>query len=82
LHRKDITADDELVQHLINFCKAHKLDVAGIEWVEDEAGNRYVYDINGTSNYNSDVEAEHGIHGMDEIAGLCARELAAIQQGW
>ena len=26
------------------------------------------------------VEAEHGIHGMDAIAHLCARELAAIRQ--
>jgi len=45
--------------------------------VEDEAGNRYVYDINGTSNYNAEVEAVHGIHGMDAIADLVARELVA-----
>jgi glutathione synthase/RimK-type ligase-like ATP-grasp enzyme len=73
-----ITADDKLVQKLIAFCKAYRLDVAGIEWVENDAGNRYVYDINGTSNYNANVEAKHGIHGMDAIADLVARELDAV----
>ena len=76
-YREEITADDDLVQKLVAFTQKHQLDVAGIEWVEDEAGNRYVYDINGTSNYNAEVEAVHGIHGMDAIADLVARELVA-----
>ncbi len=77
-YREDITAEDALVQKLIAFTRDYRLDVAGIEWVEDEAGNRFVYDINGTSNYNAEVEAVHGIHGMDAIADLVAREFGMI----
>ena len=73
--REDITADDPLVQDYIDFCQANRLDVAGIEFVEDAAGNRWTYDVNGTSNYNGSVEAAHGLSGMGAIADLCAREL-------
>lgn len=77
-HREDITADDKLVRQLVAFSRDYRLDVAGIEWVEDEAGNRFVYDINGTSNYNAEVEAVHGVYGMGAIAKLVERELIAI----
>ncbi len=70
--RPDITADDPLVQAYLRFTRAEGLDVAGIEFVEDAAGRRYTYDVNGTSNYNGTVEAEHGLHGMGAIADLCA----------
>lgn len=76
--RHDVTADDPLVKRLIALCRAHRVDVAGIEFVEDAHGNRYVYDINGTTNFNSAVEAAHGFHGMGAIADLCVRELAGL----
>ena len=75
--RPDITADDPLVQAYIRLMRAEGLDVAGIEFVEDAEGRRYTYDINGTTNYNGGVEEAHGLSGMDAIAALCARELAA-----
>ena len=78
-HRKDVTAEDELVKKLVSFTEAYNLDVAGIEWVEDSNGDRFVYDINGTSNYNPDVEAEHGLHGMDAIAEMAAQGIAELQ---
>ena len=43
-----------------------------------EAGNRYVYDITDTSNYNVDVEAEHEVYGMVAIANLVRRYLVAV----
>ncbi|MFT4980101.1 MAG: hypothetical protein ACI8S6_006013 [Myxococcota bacterium] len=73
--REDITAADPLVRQLIAFCRAHRIDVAGIEFVEDAQGNRYTYDINGTTNYNGDVEEKNGLHGMGAIADLCLRAL-------
>ena len=76
--RADITAADPLVQKLVAFCAAHRLDLAGIEFVEDARGDRYTYDVNGTTNYNSDVERAHGLHGMGAIAALCERELAKL----
>ncbi|MFN3200405.1 MAG: RimK family alpha-L-glutamate ligase [Bradymonadia bacterium] len=67
-----ITADDPLVAQYIALCKAEGLEVAGIEFVEDAEGNRYTYDINGTTNYNSAVGREAGIDGMHELAGYIA----------
>lgn len=74
--RPEIRADDPTVRALVAVCRAEGLGVAGIEFIEDGQGTRYVYDINGTSNYNSDVERQHGLHGMGAIADL-ARELLA-----
>jgi hypothetical protein len=78
--REDITEFDPLVQKLIEFTRVHSLDIAGIEWVEDESGERYVYDINGTTNFNGDLEAEHGLHGMGAVADLCAKELDLLRK--
>jgi len=49
--------------------------IAGIEFVEDTDGNRYTYDINGTTNFNGDVEAAHGLSGMGALAEMVEREL-------
>lgn len=63
-----ITADDELVKRYLDLCLDERIEVAGIEFVEDTAGNRYTYDINGTTNYNSAVGREVGVEGMREVA--------------
>jgi glutathione synthase/RimK-type ligase-like ATP-grasp enzyme len=76
----DITADDPLVVAFGRLMRAEGIDVAGIEFVEDADGLRYTYDINGTTNYNADVEAEHGKHGMGAIADLVLREVRAKQR--
>ena len=73
----DVSRDDPLVQKYIRLMEEQGLDVAGIEFVTDANGVRYTYDINGTSNYNGTVEAEHGVHGMGAIADLVKRELGA-----
>lgn len=75
--REEITADDPLVRQLIAFCEAERLSMAGIEFIEDAEGNRYVYDVNGTSNYNSDVESKYGFHGMGAVADMAKRLLAS-----
>ena len=77
--RQDVQENDPLVQAYLQFCQKHAIDVAGIEFVEDAAGNRYTYDINCTSNYNSTVEEQAGVSGMDAIAALCQDELAKLE---
>ena len=57
---------------------AFEIDVAGIEFVEDRNGVRYTYDINGTTNYNQEVEERHGLDGMAAIARLAARTVAGV----
>jgi hypothetical protein len=74
--REDVTADDPLVRAYVRLLRDNDIDVAGIEFVEDVHGVRYTYDINGTTNFNSDVEQAHGLSGMGAIARLLERELA------
>jgi len=70
-----ITRDDPLVQQYIRFLAANRIDLAGIEYVTDADGQRWTYDINGTTNYNGAVEQAHGLSGMGAVAALAAREL-------
>ena len=63
-----ITADDPLVRRYIGMCDAEGIEIAGIEFVEDGLGNRYTYDINGTTNYNQALGARIGVDGMREVA--------------
>ena len=61
-----LQADDPLVKQLVSLCMGAGLDQAGIEFIEDSKGERFVYDINGTTNYSSAVEREIGVDGMLE----------------
>lgn len=76
--RDDVTASDPLVRRYVDFMKAFDIDIAGIEFVEDRDGVRYTYDVNGTTNFNEDVEARHGLSGMDAVARTAADALAAL----
>ncbi len=76
--REDVTADDPLIRRYVDLLGALKIDIAGIEFVEDRDGVRYTYDINGTTNYNQEVEDRHGLDGMDAIARLAARSLTGL----
>lgn len=73
--REDIGADDPLVRKYVALLKALNIDLAGIEFVEDAAGRRYTYDINGTTNYNDELVARHGLAGMGAVADLAAQLL-------
>lgn len=68
-----ITADDPLVRKYIRLCLAEGIEIAGIEFVEDAHGNRYTYDINGTTNYNQTLGARIGVDGMREVARYVRR---------
>ena len=69
-----LTADDPLVQQYVRLCLEEGIEVAGIEFVEDAQGNRYTYDINGTTNYNQALGAMMGVDGMREVARYVRRE--------
>ena len=61
--------------------KNEGLDVAGFEFVTDDAGRHYCYDINTNTNYNSDAEARFGVSAMDCLADYFGKELAAAYEG-
>lgn len=69
----DFDASDELVERYSAMMRAFGIDVAGIEFVVGEDGLRYTYDINGTTNFNQDVEHAAGVEGMSYVARLVER---------
>ena len=63
-----LTEDDVLVQQYLQLIQGEGIDIAGIEFIEDSEGNRYTYDINGTTNYSGVLAETTGIDGMREFA--------------
>ena len=39
---------------------------------------RWTYDVNGTTNFNGTLEAQHGLDGMGAIAELAERKLGEV----
>ncbi|MFC3418897.1 RimK family alpha-L-glutamate ligase [Salinicoccus hispanicus] len=72
--------DHPVLESYKKVLKSNDINVAGIEFIQDEAGNLYTYDINTNTNYNSDAEAEAGQFGMLELAKFLARELEAVKE--
>jgi hypothetical protein len=70
-----IQAEDPLVQAYLRLCAAEGIEVAGIEFIEDAAGRRFTYDINGTTNYSGVLGRRIGVDGMREVARWLRREV-------
>ena len=60
------------------FLAANDIRIAGIEFIVDENGRAFTYDVNTNTNYNSDAEAAAGRYGMRAIAAYLGRELARL----
>lgn len=52
--------DHDIINKLQDFMHQAGVDVAGIEFIEDETGQLYVYDVNTNTNYNSGAEQRAG----------------------
>ncbi len=59
------------------FLRANEIEVAGIEFIADEAGRTYTYDVNTNTNYNAQAEDEAGaaLTGMEAVARFLSKEL-------
>jgi hypothetical protein len=60
------------------FLAANGIDVAGIEFIRDENGAVYTYDVNTNTNYNPDAEARAGRSAMTVLARFLGGELRKI----
>jgi hypothetical protein len=58
------------------FLAANDIGIAGVEFIVDEHGRAFTYDVNTNTNYNPDAEAKDGRHGMGAIAEYLGRLLA------
>ena len=54
--RDEIKAEFPLVKKLENFLQAHKIEIAGVEFIENSQNELVVYDINTNTNYNKTLE--------------------------
>ncbi|HEX5320069.1 MAG TPA: alpha-L-glutamate ligase [Stellaceae bacterium] len=57
------------------FLAKNGIEVAGIEFIRDEDGGVYTYDVNTNTNYNPDAEAKAGRSAMRELARFLGRLL-------
>lgn len=70
--------DRDLIGRFETFLKAVKIDIAGIEFIKNAAGEIFTYDVNTNTNYNSDAEAKAEKYGMLELAKFLGEALERI----
>ncbi|MEE2791917.1 MAG: alpha-L-glutamate ligase [Acidobacteriota bacterium] len=70
--------EDPLVATYERLLADNGIQIAGIEFVADQNGTPYTYDINTNTNYNSEAESRAGRSGMGAIAEYLGEELAAV----
>jgi len=68
--------DHPLIRRWEAFLAANDIGVAGVEFIVDERGRSFTYDVNTNTNYNPDAEAKDGRRGMGAIADHLGRLLA------
>lgn len=73
--------DDPILEQYRALVRSAGLDVCGIEFIEDQQGRKYTYDLNGTTNYNPAIEAASTVSASARLAELMARELARAGGG-
>lgn len=69
---------EDQISRYQTFLKNQNIDVAALEFIIDEKGNVYTYDVNTNTNYNEDAEKEAGQYAMLELAKYLKEELNKI----
>jgi len=69
-----------LVREYEKFLNAEQVDVAAFEFIVDEKGRAYTYDINTNTNYNADAETRAGRSGMRTMAEYLLKELTRYRR--
>ena len=65
----------ELVPRYEALLQKHGIGVAAFEFITDEHGQAYTYDINTNTNYNARAEARVQVSGMNTLAAFLAEQL-------
>jgi hypothetical protein len=72
--------DPGLKRRYESFLAANDIEIAGIEFIRDQDGTVYTYDVNTNTNYNPDAESRAGRSAMTALAGFLGTELATVSQ--
>lgn len=72
--------NDAIIESYQRVLQANSVHIAGIEFIVDDKGRKYTYDINTNTNYNSTAEAASGRSGMAAIAEYLGAQL--VENGW
>lgn len=68
--------NDPIIATYERFLEKNQIQVAGIEFIRNQAGDIFTYDVNTNTNYNSDAEdALKEKYGMLELAKYLAEQL-------
>ncbi|WP_153463768.1 ATP-grasp domain-containing protein [Sediminibacillus terrae] len=69
-----------IIERYEHFLANNGIRVAGIEFIFNQDGELFTYDVNTNTNYNTEAEAKAGQYGMLEMARFLKRELEAVKQ--
>jgi len=69
-----------IIEQYQKFLQQNGIDIAGIEFIADQQGNLWTYDVNTNTNYNlaAEKKAFGQMKGMTEIASFLVSELQKI----
>jgi hypothetical protein len=69
-----------IIERYRRFIAENGIGIAGIEFITDEHGELYTYDVNTNTNYNSDAEAQADLSGMRAIARYLGSEARRLDE--
>jgi len=72
---------DPIIQKYEAVLASNNIKIAGIEFIRNQAGEIFTYDINTNTNYNSDAEEAAGTYAMLELAKYLGKELEKVEEG-
>lgn len=70
---------DPIIDKYEAFLKANAIKVAGIEFIYNQDGDIFTYDVNTNTNYNSDAEAQADKYGMLELAKYLGNQMNEVK---
>lgn len=70
--------DNPIIEKYARFLEGNGIQIAGIEFITDENGEIFTYDVNTNTNYNAAAEAVAGKSGMGSIAKYLGEEFQKI----
>jgi hypothetical protein len=71
--------DDPIIEKYRRVLAANDVEIAGVEFITDERGRLYTYDINTNTNYNSAAEERAGKFAMPTVAAFLGQELRMLE---